>query len=117
MRLGYQTSKQWEALHVNCSHCTAKLQARSLPRHFLATLHGVYQQTVVAEELLDKREGVTYKATQHPGNQLTFPVAGCLGIAKDGWNMQCHFQDLHPRDKVIVPKEGQIYPRCQYCWM
>jgi hypothetical protein len=45
------------------------------------------------------------------------PVAGCLGIAKDGWNMRRHFQDLHPWDKVIVPKEGQSYSRCQYFLM
>jgi hypothetical protein len=116
MHLGYQTSEQWEACHVNFSHCDTKLQARSLPRH-LATLHGVYQQTVVAEELLDEHEGVTYKATQHPDGQLTCPAAGYLGIAKDGWNMQRHFQDLHPWEKVIVSKEGQSYPKCQYCQM
>jgi hypothetical protein len=81
--LGYQTSKQWEVCHMNCSHCNAKLQALSLPCH-LATLQGVYQQTVVAEELLDEREGVTYNATQHPSGQLTCPIAGCLGVAKDG---------------------------------
>jgi hypothetical protein len=109
-------SKQWEARHVNCSHCDAKLQARSIPCH-LATLHGVYQQTMVVEELLDEHEGVTYKAMQHPGGHLTCPVAGCLGVAKDRWNMRRHFQDLHHRDKVIVPKEWQSYPQCHYCWM
>ncbi len=45
------------------------------------------------------------------------PVAGCLGLAKDGWNMRCHFWDLHPWDKVIVPKEGRSFPQCQYCCM
>jgi hypothetical protein len=116
MCLGYQTSEQWEVCHVNCSHCDVKLQACSLPRH-LATLHSVYQQTVVAEEVLDERESVTYKATQHPGGQLTCPIAGCLGFVKDGWNMRRHFWDLHPWDKVTVPKEGRSYPQCQYCRM
>ncbi len=116
MHLGYQTSKQWEACHVNRSHCNAKLQARFLLRH-LATLHGVYQQTVVMEELLDKHECVMYKATQHPSGQLMCPIARCLGVAKDGWNIWRHFRDLHPRDKVIVPKEGRSYLRCQYCRM
>jgi hypothetical protein len=117
MCLGYyRMSKQWEARHVNCSHCNAKLQACSLPRH-LETLHVVYQQTVVVEELLDQHEGITYNATQHLGGQLTCPIAGCLGIAKDGWNMRCHFRNLHPRDKIIVLKEGQSYLRCQYCQM
>jgi hypothetical protein len=109
MRLGYQTSEEWEAGHMICSHCNTTLQAHSLPHH-LATLHGVYKQTVVAEELLDKRASMTFKATQHFGSQLQCPVTRCLGIAKDWWNMQHHFHDLHPWDKVIVPKEGQSYP-------
>jgi len=44
MRLGFQTSKEWKARRVTCSHCNDSMQARSLPHH-LATLHGVYQQT------------------------------------------------------------------------
>ncbi len=67
MRLSFQTSKQWEAHHITCSHCDATLQARSLSHH-LATLHGVYQQTLVAKELLDECECVMYKAIQYPGS-------------------------------------------------
>ena len=63
MRLGFQTSEEWEARRVTCSHCNDSMQERSLPHH-LATLHGVYQQTVVAGELLDKRVSVTYTAEQ-----------------------------------------------------
>jgi hypothetical protein len=70
--------------------------ASTLPPMPPGNPHGVYQQTVVAEELLDEHEGITYKATQHPGGQLTCPVTGCQGVAKDGWNMRRHFQDLHP---------------------
>jgi hypothetical protein len=116
MGLGYQTSKEWERRCMTCSHCDTMLQARFLPCH-LATLHRVYQQTVVAEELLDECKRITYKAIQHPGSQLQCPIAGCLGVAKDVWNMQCHFQDLHPWDKVIVTKEGQSYPQYCYCQM
>jgi len=92
------------------------MQACSLPRH-LATLHGVYQQTVVAGELLDERASITYTAGQRNDGKLTCPVNDCLGVLKDGWNMRRHFRDLHFRDKVIVRKEGRSYPRCTYCGM
>ena len=98
MQLGFQTSKQWEARHVNYSHCNATLQAPSLPHH-LATLHGVYQQTVIVGELLDKRASVTYTAEQLPDGKLQCPVNVCLGLVKDGWNMRRHFRDIHYRDK------------------
>jgi len=116
MRHGYQTSEQWEARRVNCSYCNATLQARSLPCH-LATLHWVYQQTVVVEELLDERPSVTLTAEQRPDGKLQCPDNGCLGVLKDGWNMRRHFRDIHPRDKVIIKKEGQGYPLCGYCGM
>ena len=118
MRLGYQTSEQWEARRVNCSHCNATLQAHSLPRPcHLATLHWVYQQTVVAQELLDECASVTLTAEQRPDGKLECPDDGCLGVLKDGWNMRRHLRDIHPRDKVIVKKEGQSYPQCGYCGM
>jgi hypothetical protein len=60
---------------------------------------------------------VTYTAEQRPGGKLQCPVDGCLGNLKDGWNMRRHFRDIHPRDKVIVKKEGQSFPRCGYCGM
>ena len=72
---------------------------------------------MVAEELLDESKCITYKATQHPGSKLKCPVAGCLGVAKDGWNMWRHFRDLHPPNKVVILKEGRSYPRCHYCRM
>ena len=72
---------------------------------------------MVAGELLDERVSVTYTAEQRPGGKLQCPVDGCLGNLKDGWNMRRHFRDIHPRDKVIVKKEGQSFPRCGYCGM
>jgi hypothetical protein len=58
-----------------------------------------------------------YTAEQHPDSKLQCPVEGCLGVLKDGWNMRCHFQDIHFQDKVIVKKERQSYPLCGYCGM
>ncbi len=83
-------SAEWEAGRVTCSHCNVSMQACSLPRH-LATLHGVYQQTVVAGELLDERLSITYTAGQRNDGKLTCPVDDCLGVLKDGWNMRRHF--------------------------
>ncbi len=116
MCLGFHTSDDWEARRVSCHHYGTKIKACSLPRH-LATQHGVYQQTVVAKELLERRASVAYRAEQYPGGKLTCPVRGCLGVTKDGWNMRRHFRDLHPRDTVTVPKEGKSYPRCENCGM
>jgi hypothetical protein len=116
MCLRFHTSNDWEARHVSCHHCGLKIQAHSLPCH-LATQHGVYQQTVVAEELLERCASVVYRKAQHPDGKLTCPIAGCLGVAKDGWNMQRHFRDLHPWDTVTVPKEGMSYPGCGQCGM
>jgi hypothetical protein len=116
MRLRFHTSDDWEARRVSCHHCGTKMQARSLPRH-LATQHGVYQQTVVAEELLEQRASVAYREERHPNGKLMCPVGGCLGVTKDGWNMRRHLRDLHPWDTVTVPKEGRSYPRCGHCGM
>jgi hypothetical protein len=57
------------------------------------------------------------QSIKHPNDQLQCPVARCLGVVKDGGNMWCNFWDLHPRDKVIVPKEEWSYPQCGYCRM
>ncbi len=80
MRLCYQTSKEWEVRCMTCSHCKTTFQACSLPRH-LATLHGVYQQTVVVEELLDKHKSVTYKAIQHS-------AVNSSALLLDAWVLQ-----------------------------
>ncbi len=55
-RHGYGTymREQWDARTVECRQCQAKINASFLSCH-LADLHKVYQQTVVAEELLDNQ--------------------------------------------------------------
>ena len=116
MSLGFHTSDDWEARRVSCHHCGTKMQARSLPRH-LATQHGVYQQTVVAEELLERCASVPYCAERHSNGKLTCPVGRCLGVTKDGWNMRQHFWDLQHWDTVTVPKEGRSFPQCGHCGM
>ncbi len=105
MRLGFHMSVDWEARRVSCHHCGLKMQARSLPRH-LATQHGVYQQIMVAEELLEQRASVAYRAAQHPNGKLTCPITDCLGVTKDGWNMRRHFRDSTPGTQSLFPRKG-----------
>jgi hypothetical protein len=83
--------------------------ASSLGRH-LADLHKIYQQQVVAKELLKGREGVTYKVARECG-KLRCPYPLCKGELDRGWMMWRHFRDLHPLKYVVVHKEGR-YPRC-----
>ncbi len=49
---GTHTREQWDARKVECRQLQATMNASSLSHH-LADLHEVYQEMVVAEELLD----------------------------------------------------------------
>jgi len=70
---------------------------------------------VVAEELLDRREGVAYVVPSSCG-KLTCPFPLCTGELASGWMMRWYFRDLHPLDYVVVKKDGR-YPRCPRCAM
>ena len=54
LRCGRVKAAEWNARDVKCSKCRKTIKARSLRRH-LADMHNVYQQTVVAEEMLASR--------------------------------------------------------------
>jgi len=56
MRTGRMPAAEWDARTVNCRECGKDMWASSLGRH-LADQHQIYQQQVVAEELLNRREG------------------------------------------------------------
>ncbi len=101
---------------VTCYTCGKEMKASSLSRH-LADVHDIYQQTVVAEELLELRPPVTYtvSAGLH-ARGLPCPFPRCLGWLKDGWMMRRHFRDVHPLDLVRVPSEG-CYSRSERCSM
>ena len=90
------------------------MQASSLRRH-LADLHEIYQQQVVAKELFEEREGVTYKVALGC-RKLRCPFPLCKGELASGWMMRRHFRDLCFLDYVVVAKEGR-YPRCLHCGM
>jgi hypothetical protein len=101
---GNQTREQWDARKVKCRQCQATIDASSLSRH-LADLHEVYQQTVVAEELLDDQAGVLYRATTLANGKISCPYPGCVGELGSSWMLRHHFRDIHPMDLVIAPKE------------
>ena len=63
---------------------------------------------------MDPRPSVLYTAHPRYDGKLACPVPGCLGTLADGWMIRRHFRDLHPFDRVIVPKEG-TFPRCKRC--
>jgi hypothetical protein len=111
MRQGVTTAGEWESQAVECQQCQGMMKASSLHCH-LADQHQIYQQIVVAEELLEARAGVTYEAHPRYDGKLACPLPGCEGVLRDGWMIRRHFRDLHPLNKVIVPKEG-LFPRCE----
>jgi hypothetical protein len=75
---GTQTRKQWDARKVECRQCQATMNASSLSR-YLADLHEVYQQMVVAEELLDNQVGMLYRATTLVNGKVLYLYPGSVG--------------------------------------
>jgi hypothetical protein len=115
MREGLTTAEEWDSRKVQCHQCNKMMAASSLCRH-LVDQHKVYQQVVVAEELLGARAGVTYHTHPELGGGLKCPIPGCAGKLRGGWMLRLHFRDLNPLDKVVVYTEG-YFPRCERCAM
>ncbi len=116
MMIGRVTASEWNSRDVECYQCGNEMMASSLSRH-LADVHDIYQQTVVAKELLELRPPVLYMVSAGLHAQgLPCPYPRCLGRLGDGWMMCQHFWEVHPLDLVMVPKEG-CYVRCERCGM
>jgi hypothetical protein len=105
----------WESWNVQCRQCEKSMAASSMCRH-LADQHTIYQEVVVAEELLVACAAVTYPATAEFGGKIACPVPGCAGVLTSGWMLWRHFRDLHPLDRVLILKLG-YFPRCERCAM
>jgi hypothetical protein len=101
MREGLTTAEEWDSQKGQCHQCNKMMTASSLCCH-LADQHEVYQQVVVAEELLVARAGMTYYVHPDLGGGLKCPAPGCAGKLRGGWMLRRHFRDLHPLDKVVV---------------
>jgi hypothetical protein len=112
---GTQTRGQWDARKVECRQCQVTMNASSLSCH-LVDIHEVYQQMVVAEELLDNRVGVSYRATTLANGKISCSNPGCVGELGSSWMLRCHFRDIHLKDLLTAPKERQ-YPHCERCSM
>jgi hypothetical protein len=63
------------------------VKATSLRRH-LVDMHNVYQQTVVAEEMLICRLVETYVVSESSPVGLSCPFPECGGFLKSGWMMR-----------------------------
>ena len=62
LQQGTITAAKWNVRDVECSRCGKMMKASSL-RHHLVDMHRVYQQTVVAKEMLECRPAKTYDVT------------------------------------------------------
>ncbi len=96
MRRGRVTAAELNARDVKCLKCGKMVEATSLRRH-LADMHNVYQQTVVAEEMLICRPATTYFVSESSPAGLSCPFPECGSFLKGGWMMRRHFWDVHPR--------------------
>ena len=101
LRQGCVTAAEWNARDVECSRCGKTMRASSLRRH-LADMHNVFQQRVVAKEMLEHHPAQTYDVTNWSLAGFSCPFPGCDGILSGGWMMQRHFWDVHPMDLVPV---------------
>jgi hypothetical protein len=96
--------------------CEKTLQARSLQSHLEST-HNIYQQVVVADDLLEERTGTRYEAQRVRCKEpIKCPFPGCPGKLSSLYMLRRHFRDLHPKDSVEIWWEGS-YPRCERCAM
>jgi hypothetical protein len=85
MRAGRTLAAEWDAHIMTCSKCRKDMRAGSLGCH-LADHHEIYQRQVVAEELLNRCEGIVYTAKEGHGKlKCLFPL--CTGELASGWMM------------------------------
>ena len=113
MQRGLVTAEEWDSQKVQCQQCS-KLMAVSSLRCHLVDQHKIYQQVVVAEELLEARVAVTYLVNLELSGRLVCPVPGCVGVLHGGWMLWRHFRDLHLLNRVLISKEW-YFPRCERC--
>ena len=109
MQMGRVTASEWEAHIATCRECGKQMQNSSLGHH-LADVHDIYQQAVVAEELLEKRDSKTYITDMsYFGKSFNCSYPGCLGVLNSGWMMQCNFRDVQPRDLVCCNTKASTH--------
>ena len=105
---GLTTAREQLRSRVDCDICGVSLQANILQSH-LEKVHDVYSSRVINQDLLVKRDSITYLAPASVYGVYYCPVPDCKGLARMKWNLRRHFRDRHPLDLVIIPGEG-TYP-------
>jgi hypothetical protein len=90
MRKGLVTAEEWYSQKVKCHQCNKTMAASSLPCH-LADQHEIYQQVMVAEELIKARVGMTYRVDLGLGGKLACPAPGYAGQLGGEWMLRQHF--------------------------
>ena len=78
MMTGRVTASEWNSRDVECYQCGNEMKASSLSRH-LADVHDIYQQTVVADEVLEIRPPITYTVSAELHTSTAF-LARILGV-------------------------------------
>jgi hypothetical protein len=87
MQQGQVSASNWNSCNVECRQCGKALKASSLGCH-LADIHDIYQQAVVAEELLEDRPPVLYRVRAELHDRaLPCPYPGYKGRLRNGWMM------------------------------
>jgi len=85
-------------------------------RCHLADQHKIYQQVVRVEELIEAQADVTYRVDPRLGGKFLCPVLGSASKLGGGWMLWCHFQDLHPLNRMRISTKG-YFPWCKHCSM
>jgi hypothetical protein len=116
LQRGRVTTTEWNARDAECPWCRMLMKAFSSLGRYLVDIYDVYQQMVVAEELLELHPTETYGITNWSPTGLACLLPGCDGILRNEWMMRQHSLDIHPMDLVKVLKEGR-FPRCWRCGM
>ena len=100
LREGVTAGEEWKQATV-CHVCKETLQARSLHLH-LEHAHDIYQQVVVADNLLAVRPSNCYEAERVGRKEpIRCPFSGCPGKLSSAYMLRRHFRDVHPKDSVI----------------
>ena len=91
---------------VVCQVCEKNLQASSLHLH-LESAYDIYQQVVVADDLIDECGSTHYEPKRVGRNEpIKCPFPGCPGKLSSAYMLRRHFRDMHPKDSVEIWWEG-----------
>ncbi len=74
---------EWDVCIATCRECGKQMQQSSLGCH-LIDVHNIYQQAVVAEELLEEQDGETYVMLANWAGKFLCSYPRCKGGLNSG---------------------------------